>query len=70
MTAPKKLSRLQRLAQVWEDSRPETDAADMGTAFGLDCSIAALEDEGRDEEARLAAGSRFPDSLADSRDDD
>ena len=70
MTAPKKLSRLQRLAQVWEDSRPETDAADMGTAFGLDCSIDALEDEGRDEDARLAAGSRFPDSLAEGHDDD
>ncbi|MEO5772420.1 MAG: hypothetical protein ABIQ29_10170 [Burkholderiaceae bacterium] len=69
MTAPKKVSALQRLARVWEDSRPETDAADMGTAFGLDCSIAALEDEGRDEDARLAAGSRFPDSLADDLDD-
>ena len=63
MSAPKKVSTLQRLARVWEDSRPEPDAADMGTAFGLDCSIAALEDEGRDEEARLAAGSRFPDSM-------
>ena len=63
MPAPKKATPLQRLARVWEDSRPEPDAADMGTAFGLDCSIAALEDEGRDEEARLAAGSRFPDSL-------
>lgn len=70
MTAPKKVSTLQRLAQVWADSRPETDAADMGTAFGLDCSIAALEDEGRDEDARLAAGSRFPDSLADHLGDD
>lgn len=69
MKAPKKVSPLQRLAQVWEDSRPETDAADMGTAFGLDCSIAALEDEGRDEDARVAAGSRFPDSQADSLDD-
>ena len=63
MSAPKKVSPLQRLARVWEDSRPQIDAADMGTAFGLDCSIAALEDEGRDEEARLAAGSQFPDSL-------
>ena len=63
MSALKKVSTLQRLARVWEDSRPEPDAADMGTAFGLDCSIAALEDEGRDEEARLAAGSRFPDSM-------
>ena len=70
MAAPKKVTRLQRLAQVWEDSRPEPDAADMGTAFGLDCSIAALEDEGRDEDARLAAGSRFPDSLIDTLDND
>ncbi len=62
MTAPKKLSPLQRLAQVWEDSRPETDAADMGTAFGLDCSLAALEDEGRDDDARAAAASCWPDA--------
>ncbi len=69
MTVLKKVTPLQRLAQEWADSRPDTDAADMGTAFGLDCSIAALEDEGRDEDARVAAGSRFPDSLADGLDD-
>ena len=61
MSATKKVSTLQRLARVWEDSAVEPDAADMGTAFGLDCSLAALEHEGRDDEARSAAASCWPD---------
>jgi hypothetical protein len=61
MSATKKVSTLQRLARVWEQSAVEPDAADMGTAFGLDCSLAALEHEGRDDEARSAAASCWPD---------
>jgi len=61
MSATKKVSTLQRLARAWEDSAFEPDAADMGTAFGLDCSLAALEHEGRDDEARSAAASCWPD---------
>ena len=61
MSATKKVSTLQRLSRVWEDSAFEPDAADMGTAFGLDCSLAALEHEGRDDEARSAAASCWPD---------
>ena len=61
MSATKKVSTLQRLARVWEESTIEPDAADMGTAFGLDCSLAALEHEGRDDEARSAAASSWPD---------
>jgi hypothetical protein len=61
MSATKKVSTLQRLARVWEDSVVEPDAADMGTAFGLDCSLAALEHEGRDDDARAAAASCWPD---------
>jgi hypothetical protein len=61
MSATKKVSTLQRLARVWEDSAFEPDAADMGTAFGLDCSLAALEQAGRDDEARSAAASCWPD---------
>ena len=61
MPATRKVSTLQRLARVWEDSAVEQDAADMGTAFGLDYSLAALEQEGRDDEARSAAASCWPD---------
>jgi hypothetical protein len=61
MSATKKVSTLQRLARVWEESAYEHDAADMGTAFGLDCSLAALEHDGRDDEARSAAASCWPD---------
>lgn len=61
MPATRKVSTLQRLARVWEASTIEPDAADMGTAFGLDCSLAALEHEGRDDEARSAAASCWPD---------
>ena len=61
MPATRKMSTLQRLARVWEESPIEPDAADMGTAFGLDCSLAALEHEGRDDEARSAAASCWPD---------
>ena len=61
MTATKKVSTLQRLARVWEDSAIEYDAAGMGTAFGLDCSLAALEDDGRDDDAHDAAASCWPD---------
>ena len=61
MPATRKMSTLQRLARVWEESTIEPDAADMGTAFGLDCSLAALEHEGRDDEARSAAASCWPD---------
>ncbi len=61
MPATKKVSTLQRLARVWEESTIELDAADMGTAFGLDCSLAALEHEGRDDDARSAAASCWPD---------
>lgn len=62
MPATKKVSMLQRLAREWENSAFEPDAADMGTAFGLDCSLACLEDEGRDDEARAAAASVWPDA--------
>ena len=67
MPATRKVSTLQRLARVWEDSAMEQDAADMGTAFGLDCSLAALEHEGRDDEARAAAASCWPDGSAPER---
>jgi hypothetical protein len=60
MPATKKMSTLQRLARVWEDSAIEPDAADMGTAYGLDCSLAALEDDGREDDARAAAASCWP----------
>lgn len=61
MSATKKVSTLQRLAKVWEESAIEHDAADMGTAFGLDCSLAELEDAGLGDEARSAAASCWPD---------
>ena len=61
MPATRKVSTLQRLARVWADSAIEQDAADMGTAFGLDYSLAALEQEGRIDEARSAAASCWPD---------
>lgn len=61
MSATKKISTLQRLAREWEHSAFEPDAADMGTAFGLDCSLAALEHEGRADDARSAAASCWPD---------
>ena len=67
MSATKKVSTLQRLARVWEDSAIEPDAAAMGTAFGLDCSLAALEPEGRDDEARAAAASCWPDGSGPER---
>lgn len=60
MSATKKVSTLQRLARVWEDSAVEPDAADMGTAYGLDCSLAALEHDGRDDDDSAAA-SGWPD---------
>lgn len=59
MPATTKVSILQRLARQWA-SADEPDAADMGTAFGLDCSLAALEHAGRDDEARAAAASGWP----------
>jgi hypothetical protein len=61
MPATKKVSTLQRLARVWEDSTVEADAADMGTAFGLDYTLTTLEHDGRDDEARAAAASCWPD---------
>jgi len=61
MSATKKVSALRRLAREWEESVLEPDAADMGTAFGLDCSLAALEQQGRDDEARSVAASCWPD---------
>jgi len=61
MSATKKVSTLQRLARQWEESAIEPDPADMGTAYGLDCSLAALEHEGLDDEARDAADSCWPD---------
>jgi hypothetical protein len=64
MSATKKVSSLQRLARVWEQSAVEPDAADMGTAFGLDCSLAALEHEGREDEARSTAASCWPDGAS------
>jgi hypothetical protein len=67
MSATKKISTLQRLSRLWEDSTMEPDAADMGTAFGLDCSLAALEHEGRDDAARAAAASCWPDGSAPER---
>jgi hypothetical protein len=66
MSATKKVSALRRLARVWEESVLEPDAADMGTAFGLDCSLAALEHDGRDDEARSAAASCWPDGATPS----
>lgn len=60
MPATTKVSILQRLARQWESSE-EPDAADMGTAYGLDFSLAALEHEGRNGEARAAAASGWPD---------
>ena len=60
MPATKKMSTLQRLARVWEESAIEPDAADMGTAFGLDYSLAALEDDGREDDAQAAAASCWP----------
>jgi len=62
MPATKKLSTLQRLARVWADSTVEPDAADMGTAFGLDYSLAALEQDGRSDDAQAAAASCWPDA--------
>ena len=67
MPATKKISTLQQLSRLWEDSSVEPDAADMGTAFGLDCSLAALEHEGRDDDARAAAASCWPDGSAPER---
>lgn len=67
MSATKKVSTLQRLAREWEHTVTEPDAADMGTAFGLDCSLAALEHEGRDDEARSAAASCWPDGATPGR---
>ncbi len=64
MSATKKPSTLQRLAREWESTLVEPDAADMGTAFGLDCSLAALEHEGRGDDARSAAASCWPDDAA------
>jgi len=61
MSATKKVSTLQRLARVWEESAIEHDAADLGTAYGLDCSLAELEKDGREDEARSAAASCWPD---------
>ena len=61
MSATKRVSTLQRLARAWEESPIEPDAADMGTAFGLDCSLAALENAGLEDEARDAAASCWPD---------
>ena len=61
MSATKKVSTLQRLARVWEESAIDHDAADLGTAYGLDCSLAELEQDGRDDEARSAAASCWPD---------
>ena len=64
MPATTKVSILQRLASLWADSAYEPDAADMGTAFGLEYSLAALENEGRDDAARSAAASCWPDAGA------
>jgi len=61
MPAKKKISTVQRLAREWESTLVEPDPADMGTAYGLDCSLAALEEEGRDDDARNAAASCWPD---------
>lgn len=62
MPATNKGSILQRLASIWADSAYEPDAAEMGTAFGLDCSLAELEHQGRDDDAHLAAASCWPDA--------
>jgi hypothetical protein len=62
MPATKKVSTLQRLARVWEDSAIEPDAADMGTAFGLDYSLSLLEDDGCDDDAQAGAASCWPDA--------
>jgi len=64
MSVTKKPSALQRLAREWESTLVEPDPADMGTAFGLDCSLAALENEGREDDARNAAASCWPDDAA------
>jgi hypothetical protein len=64
MPATKRPSALQRLAREWENAVVEPDPADMGTAFGLDCSLAALEHEGRADAARSAAASCWPDDAA------
>jgi hypothetical protein len=61
MSATKKVSTLQRLARQWEESAIELDAADMGTAYGLDCSLAALEHDATDDDARSGADSCWPD---------
>ena len=55
MPATKSAPSLQRLARYWQGNTAEPDAADMGTAFGLDCSLADLENEGRADDARRAA---------------
>ena len=60
MPATQKASILQRLAQLWIDSPAEPDAADMGTAFGMDCYLAEIEHQGRDDDARAAAASCWP----------
>jgi len=60
MPATKKFPTLRRLAREWEPSAFDTDPADVGTAYGLDCSLAALEHEGRDDDARSAAASCWP----------
>jgi len=31
-----------------------SDAADMGTAFGMDCYLAEIEHQGRDDDARAS----------------
>jgi len=61
MPATKKVSTLQRLARQWEESAIEVDAADMGTAYGLDCSLAALEHDNLDDEVGSGAASCWPD---------
>ncbi len=64
MPATKRNSTLRRLTREWESTVVEPDPADMGTAFGLDCSLAALEHEGRDDDARSAAASCWPEGAA------
>ncbi len=61
MPVTKKVSTLRRLGREWENTVIDPDPADMGTAFGLDFSLAALEDEGRNDDARSAAASCWPD---------
>lgn len=67
MPAIQKASILQRLAQLWMDSPPEPDAADLGTAFGMDCYLAEMEHQGRDDDARAAAASCWPSVSAPAR---